>query len=92
MNSLRYTFRLRRDRDGDLIAWLESMGEGERSYAIRQALRRGLNAGRGGPAQHVAPVSPVAPLADPVEADAPAREVSREEAEERLNGLLDKFG
>jgi len=91
MRSQRVTFRLRPGRDDDLIAWLESMGEGERSYFIRQVLRRGLNSGRGRPVEQVMPVSPVAPD-DLIEADEPAREVSREEAEERLNGLLDKIG
>jgi hypothetical protein len=40
--SLRYTFRLKPERDSDLIAWLNSLGEGERSCFIRQALRKAL--------------------------------------------------
>jgi|GEM_PF-2879996 len=42
----RYTFRLKTERDEDLIAWLESLGEGERSFHIRQTLRQGLHEGR----------------------------------------------
>jgi hypothetical protein len=40
--SLRYTFRLKPERDSDLIDWLNSLGEGERSCFIRQALRKAL--------------------------------------------------
>jgi hypothetical protein len=43
MTARRFTFRLRPDRDEDLIAWLDSLGEGERSFFIRQALRKALN-------------------------------------------------
>jgi hypothetical protein len=38
----RYTFRLKPDRDADLIVWLDSLGDGERSCFIRNALRRSL--------------------------------------------------
>jgi hypothetical protein len=41
--SLRYTFQLKPERDSDLIAWLNSLGEGERSCFIRHALRKTLN-------------------------------------------------
>jgi hypothetical protein len=40
--SLRYTFRLKPERDSDLIEWLNSLGEGERSCFIRHALRKAL--------------------------------------------------
>lgn len=37
---MRITFRLREDRDGDIIRWLRSLPEDPgRSYAIRKALR-----------------------------------------------------
>ena len=39
----RYTFRLKTGRDEDLISWLKGMGDGERSFFIRQTLRRGLD-------------------------------------------------
>lgn len=42
MGEYRYTFRLMPGRDDDLIQWLETLGEGERSFYIRQILRRGL--------------------------------------------------
>ena len=32
-------FRLKPGRDDDLIAWVNSLGQDERSYNIRQALR-----------------------------------------------------
>ena len=38
----RYTFRLKPDRDADLIVWLNSLGDGERSCFIRNALRLSL--------------------------------------------------
>lgn len=38
----RFTFRLKPERDNDLIDWLNSLGEGERSFFIRQALRQAL--------------------------------------------------
>ena len=39
---MRITFRLKDDRDDDLLQWFNALGEGERSFFIRQALRRGL--------------------------------------------------
>jgi hypothetical protein len=39
---MRITFRLKDDRDEDLLRWFNALGEGERSFFIRQALRRGL--------------------------------------------------
>ena len=39
---MRITFRLKDERDDDLIHWFKVIGEGERSFFIRQALRRGL--------------------------------------------------
>jgi hypothetical protein len=35
-------FRLKPNRDSDIISWLESLGEGDRSYAILEALRKGF--------------------------------------------------
>ena len=32
--SMRFSFRLKEDRDADLIRWLKAMGEGERSPII----------------------------------------------------------
>jgi len=64
----RYTFRLKPGRDDDLIGWLEALGEGERSYSIRQTLRRGLT----GP---VAPAPPRVPIAAGEE---PPRSVKQE--------------
>jgi len=43
MNTLRFTFRLKPERDQALINWLNSLGEGERSFLIRQALRHAIN-------------------------------------------------
>ena len=42
MRSQRFGFRLKPDRDQELISWLESLGEGERSFFIREALRKAL--------------------------------------------------
>ena len=39
---MRITFRLKDDRDDDLLRWFNALGEGERSFFIRQALRCGL--------------------------------------------------
>jgi len=35
-------FRLKLGRDDDLISWINNAGEGDRSYHIRETLRRGL--------------------------------------------------
>lgn len=35
-------FRLKPGKDNDLINWISNMGEGDRSYYIREALRQGL--------------------------------------------------
>lgn len=40
--SHRYTFRLKPGRDQDLITWLDSLGEGERSFFIRNTLRKAI--------------------------------------------------
>jgi hypothetical protein len=37
-------FRLKPNRDSDIISWLEPLGDCDRSYAIREAVRRGINA------------------------------------------------
>ena len=36
-------FKLKKGRDQDLIAWIDSLDEGDRSYHIREVLRRGIN-------------------------------------------------
>lgn len=41
--SIRFTFRLKEDRDNDLINWLQSFGEGERSCFIRNTLRKAIS-------------------------------------------------
>jgi hypothetical protein len=87
----RYAFRLKKGRDRDLIAWLENFGEGERSFYIRQALRAGI-AAQGGPvaAQQAAPV-----IQQPVESpgkDEPEKQaLTKEEAESKLNDLVNNF-
>jgi len=61
-------FRLKPGRDDDLIAWISSLGQDERSYNIRRALRGSLE----GPALvqvKPAKVEPMKP-AGPQEADA----------------------
>ncbi len=35
-------FRLKPGRDDDLLSWINNAGEGDRSYHIRETLRRGL--------------------------------------------------
>lgn len=35
-------FRLKPGRDDDLIDWITNAGEGDRSYHIRESIRRGL--------------------------------------------------
>jgi predicted DNA-binding protein len=35
-------FRLKPGRDDDLIKWAESLGAGDKSYYIREAIRQGL--------------------------------------------------
>ncbi len=36
-------FRLKEGRDDDIISWVESLGERDRSYSIRQALKEHLS-------------------------------------------------
>ncbi len=36
-------FRLKPGRDDDLINWIKTAGENDRSYYIREALRQGLH-------------------------------------------------
>ena len=42
-------FRLKPGRDDDLINWIINAGEGDRSYHIREAIRRGLSGQAPGP-------------------------------------------
>ncbi len=50
-------FRLKPGRDNDLIEWLESLGTGDKSYFIRESLRRDLNSQKGG-GNYALPPSP----------------------------------
>ncbi len=50
-------FRLKPGRDDDLIRWVESLGNGDQSYYIRESLRRDLNAQKGG-GNYALPPSP----------------------------------
>ena len=50
-------FRLKPGKDDDLIKWLESLGSGDKSYFIRETLRRNLNAQKGG-SNYALPPSP----------------------------------
>ncbi len=87
----RYAFRLKKGRDRDLIAWLENFGEGERSFHIRQALRAGI-AAQGGPAaaQQTAPVT-MPPVEAPAKEEPKKQVLTKEEAESKLNDLVNNF-
>ncbi len=88
MVSRRYNFRLQRGRDDDLISWLESLGAGERSYYIRQVLRRGLR----GNTDHLPQAPAVIEDVEDVETElVKEKKVSREEAENKLDNFLNNF-
>ncbi len=87
----RYAFRLKKGRDRDLITWLESFGEGERSFYIRQALRAGIAAQSGQvatPQQVTVIQQPVKP---PSKAEPKKQVLTKEEAENKLNDLVNNF-
>jgi len=84
----RYTFRLKPGRDDDLIRWLEPLGEGERSFHIRQALRRGLN-GRATPFR--VPVVTESPRPVVQEVARPASTAAGDDIEKRLDRLAESF-
>jgi hypothetical protein len=80
---MRITFRLKDNRDEDLLQWFNALGEGERSFFIRQALRRGLSSRE----EKVSiPIikgeMPKLPKEEPVTA---------EEAESRLSSLINNL-
>lgn len=89
----RYAFRLKKGRDRDLITWLESFGEGERSFYIRQALRAGIATAQGGQAA----MQQAAPVIEKPAAEAPSKPepkkpvLTKEEAESKLNDLVNNF-
>ena len=80
---MRITFRLKVDRDDDLLHWFKALGEGERSFFIRQALRRGLSKNEEVVSipvisdQHIKPVK--------------EESITAEEAESRLSSLINNF-
>jgi len=80
---MRITFRLKNERDEDLLHWFKVIGEGERSYFIRQALRRGLS-GR----EQTFQISAI-----PEININPAQEepITAEEAESRLSSLINNL-
>lgn len=86
----RYSFRLKPGRDDDLIGRLESMGDGERSVFIRQALRSAWG-GQGAPIppqpNHLNP--PAAPK-EPITWQ-PFPETETHDAKNELNERLDKL-
>lgn len=88
----RYAFRLKKGRDRDLIAWLESFGEGERSFHIRQALRAGIATmnGAGITMQQAAPVVQKEVEA-PIRKAEPKQPATKEEAESKLDDLVNNF-
>jgi len=80
---MRITFRLKENRDEDLLLWFNNLGEGERSYFIRQTLRRGLVK-----AEHNDPL-PVISVQQT--SSLKPEPVTAEEAENRLSSLLNNF-
>lgn len=101
----RINLRLKPGRDDDLIAWWNSIPEGDRSYFLRETLRRGLGsqgsqAGRF-QAPQIAPAGPVAPRAPmlgsgkaagiPAGSGREAREESPEDLEAALANLTNSF-
>jgi hypothetical protein len=42
MSAYRFNLKLDRDRDADLVSWLESLPVGNRSHIVREMLRVGL--------------------------------------------------
>jgi hypothetical protein len=80
---MRITFRLKDDRDDDLLHWFRVVGEGERSYFIRQALRRGLSAGEQAVSiPYIGELKTISINEEPITA---------EEAEDRLASLINNL-
>ena len=80
---MRITFRLKVDRDDDLLHWFKALGEGERSFFIRQALRRGLS-------KNEEAVSLPA-ISDQHIKSVKEEPITAEEAESRLSSLINNF-
>jgi len=80
---MRITFRLKGERDDDLIHWFNILGAGERSFFIRQALRRAL-------CSEEQAVQLPAAVSEPGKTVA-EEPVSAEEAEERLTSMIDNL-
>ena len=80
---MRITFRLKNERDEDLLHWFKVIGEGERSYFLRQALRRGLSA-----REQTFQISAMPEInINPVQEEP----ITAEEAESRLSSLINNL-
>lgn len=94
MKSKRFGFRLKPERDDELISWLEDMGEGERSFFIREALRKAILQESGVPkfnSQRTETVSkPFPAIPQPVN-EATADEPQQEDLENKLDNLTNLF-
>ncbi len=98
----RINLRLKPGRDDDLIAWWNSIPEGDRSYFLRETLRRGLGGQAGGyqapPIAAAGPLTPRAPMLGsgkaagiPAGRGREAREESLEALEAALANLTNSF-
>lgn len=99
----RINLRLKPGRDDDLIAWWNSIPEGDRSYFLRETLRRGLGSQAGGfqappiaPAGSEIPRTPRAPVPGsgraagmPAPDPGNSREAREEESPEDLEAALE---
>ncbi|MFA7468640.1 MAG: hypothetical protein WCY82_10290 [Desulfotomaculaceae bacterium] len=90
----RINLRLKPGRDNDLIAWWNSIPEGDRSYFLRETLRRGLGGQAGGyqapPIAAAGPLTPRAPMlgsGKAAGAPAPNQGSGREDREESPEAL-----
>ena len=70
-------FRLKPGRDDDLINWFESLGDGDKSYYIRETLRKNLNSHMGG-SNHALPPPPSPVIDSGEEKGKPARSARKE--------------
>ncbi len=77
---MRITIRLRERRDRDLIDWMTTLDEGDRSEIIRSTLRNGLSNKRVNVA--TAPVVKIEPR------EAKTDEIKEADLEERLNDWI----